>query len=246
MRQFLPLVLALTALAACGEATSSPNSGAAAPQVKAAREAAEVALRGRLRQDGAPQQRGIQVFAQALPAEFAVCGRSRIAGLGSEPFIPYVAVVRFEAGAAQVSQFALGATSMEASRVFVLMVDRCFDGGGPASARATARAFPPMPRDGVPEVLSGQATTAQGAATTERVPELSPEPSPEPIITVVTTQRSGANIRNSARGGDVVRTVPPATRLEVIGSPAGDWVNVGADGTAWGWIHSSMLDAPAR
>ena len=244
MRQFLPLTLALIALAACGEATSSPSAGAVAPQVKAARDAAEVALRARLRQDGAPQQRGIQVFTQALPAEFVVCGRSRIAGLGGEPFIPYVAVVRFEAGAAQVSQFALGSTSVEASRVFVLMVDRCFDGGGPGTTRVTARAFPPMPPDGAAEtsVLAGQASTAPSATMTE----IAAEPSPGPIITVVTTSRSGANIRSSGRGGDVVRTVPAATRLDVIGSPAGDWVQVGSGGTAWGWIHNSMLDGPAR
>jgi len=242
MRQFLPLAFALTALAACGDATSSPSAGAAAPQVQAAREAAEVALRARLRQEGTPQQRGIQVFAQALPAEFAVCGRSRLAGLGGEPFIPYVAVVRFEAGAAQVSQFSLGTTSIEASRVFLLMVDRCFDGGGPTSTRMTARAFPPMPRDGVAEALAGPTSTTPNAATSERAAE----PSPDLIITVVTTARSGANIRSSTRGGDVVRTVPPGSRLEVIGSPGGDWVQVGAEGTAWGWIHSSMLDAPAR
>jgi len=236
MRQFLSLAFALTALAACGEATSSPSAGATAPQIQAARDAAEISLRARLRVEGTPQQRGIQVFAQALPDQFAVCGRSRISGLGSDPYMPYVALVSFEAGTARVSQFSLGATGPEASRVFVLMVDRCFDGGGPTHARMTARSFPPMPSAAAAEAPNEQPS----AATTESPAEAAS------VITVVTTQRSGANIRSSMRGGDVVRTVPPATRLEVIGSAAGDWVQVGANGSAWGWIHSSMLDAPAR
>jgi len=236
MRHFLTLALAVTALAACGEATSSPNAGAAVPQLQAVREAADVALRARLRGEGAPQQRGIQVFSQALPDQFAVCGRLRISGLGSDPFMPYVALVSLEAGAARVSQFSLGATGPEASRVFVLMVDRCFEGGGPTHARMTARSFPPMPVAGVAEAVDERPS----ASTTESPAE------PASVITVITTSRSGANIRNSARGGDVVRTVPPASRLEVIGSAASDWVQVGANGMAWGWIHSSMLDAPAR
>jgi len=236
MRHLLSLAFALTALAACGEATSSPNASAAAPQIQAAREAAEAALRARLRGEGTLQQRGIQIFAQALPDQFAVCGRSRISGLGSDPYMPYVALVSFEAGVARVSQFSLGANGPEASRVFMLMVDRCFEGGGPTHARMTARSFPPMPSVGMAEAPNEQPT----APTAESPAE------PPSVITVVTTPRSGANIRSTMRGGDVVRTVPPATRLEVIGSAAGDWVQVGTNGLAWGWIHSSMLDAPAR
>lgn len=228
MRQLVLLAFALTALAACGEDTPSPGAGAAAPQVQAARDAADGALLSRLREEGTPQQRGVQVFAQTLPDEFAVCGRARVAGMGGDPYLPYVAVVNVAAGAARVSQFSMGATGPEASRVFTLMVDRCFDGGGPTNTRLTARSFPPLPSGGM------------AAPPTESAVE------PASAITVVTTPRSGANIRSSTRGGDVVRTVPPATRLEVIGSPGGDWVQVGADGTAWGWIHNSMLDTPAR
>jgi hypothetical protein len=53
----------------------------------------------------------------------------------------------------------------------------------------------------------------------------------------------GANIRSSARGGEVVRTVPPSTVLEVISEAPGGWYQVGERGAPLGWIHSSVLEA---
>jgi hypothetical protein len=34
--------------------------------------------------------------------------------------------------------------------------------------------------------------------------------------------------------------------LQVFGEAPGGWYQVGQDGTAWGWLHASVLDGPAR
>lgn len=228
MRQLLPLGFAiLLPLAGCGEATSSPRAAATAPQSQAALDLADASLRARLR--AAPQQRGVQVFAQALPDSFAVCGRSRMTGASGEPYVPYVAVIAFEGGAARVAQFTLGASGPEASRVFVEMVDRCFEGGGPASVRLTARAFPPLP-------VAGVATAPEAAAP---VPVADAAASGR---TVLTSARSGANIRSSAGGGEVVRTVPRSSTLAVLREAPGGWLQVAESGQPVGWIHNSLIE----
>ncbi|MDB5416374.1 MAG: hypothetical protein JWR10_4709 [Rubritepida sp.] len=233
---FFPFA-ALIALTACDDATTASR---AVPEQRlhAAREAADVALKARLR-TSQPQQRGVQVFAQALSDNFAVCGRSSVSGAAGDPFVPYVAVVSFDGGNARVSNFSLGATGPEASRVFVEMVDRCFDGGGPATNRMMARSFPPLPVPGLPEPQASSVAVAETAAA-------APAEAPRPTGTVVTSSRTGANIRSSTRGGEVVRTVPPSSTLEVVGEAPGGWYQVGASGGVTGWVHASVLETAPR
>lgn len=225
MKQIAPLLLMATLigpLAACGEGEASSRAGD--PRPEAARVAGESALRARLR--GA-ELRGVQVFGQALADSMVVCGRAR--GGATEAFAPYVAVIGFEGTAARVASFQLGASGPEASRVFVEMVDRCFEGGGPATARVVARAMPPLPTNAQPEPASVQA---------EATPALPP-------ATRMATARTGANIRNAVRGGEVVRSLPAGGSLEVIAEAPGGWFQVGERGTTVGWVHGSVVEVSA-
>lgn len=233
MRVALALSVALLALAACRDDETTSRSSTPEGRQQAARQAAETAIKGRLRAQ-AVQQRGVQVFAQALPHTLAVCGRSSATGAASDPFVPYVAVVAFEGDAPRVSNFVLGATGPEASRVFVEMVDRCFEGGGPATARVMARSFPPLP---VPGAAAAEANVETAAAPAE--------PS-RPANTVMVSARSGANLRSATRGGEVIRTIPPSSTLEVVSEAPGGWYQVGQAGSAIGWVHASVLETPAR
>lgn len=233
MRLTLALSVALLALAACREDETAARSAAPEGRQQAARDAAVTAIKSRLRAPSL-QQRGVQVFSQALPNTLAVCGRSSATGAATDPFIPYVAVVSFEGDGPRVSNFVLGATGPEASRVFVEMVDRCFEGGGPATARVMARSFPPLP---VPGAAAAEANVETAAATAE---------APRPTSTVMVSARSGANLRSAARGGEVIRTIPPSSTLEVVSEAPGGWYQVGQAGSAIGWVHASVLETPAR
>jgi hypothetical protein len=232
MRVALALSVALLALAACREDETAARSATPEGRQQAARAAAETAIKGRLRAQSLTQ-RGVQVFSQALPNTVAVCGRSSATGGAADPFLPYVAVVSFEGDAPRVQNFVLGATGPEASRVFVEMVDRCFDGGGPATARLMARTFPPLPVPGAPQ------------AEAEPAAEVATAPA-RPTNTITVSSRTGANLRSAARGGEVIRTLPASSTLEVIGEAPGGWYQVGERGSAMGWVHASVLETPAR
>jgi hypothetical protein len=223
------ILLGLIALAGCKEERAAVQAPASLDRQQAARTVTDASLQARLRVQGG-QQRGVQVFAQALRDTVAVCGRSTSSASGA-PLVPYVAVVSFEGDAPRVTNFVLGATGPEATRVFVEMVDRCFDGGGPQTARVMARSYPPLP---VP-----------GAAQPETVAEAPPEPT-RPTNTVMVSSRSPANLRSATRGGEVIRTVPAASTLEVYGEAPGGWYQVGERGNAMGWVHASVLEMPRR
>ncbi|MBY0338082.1 MAG: hypothetical protein K2X11_15815, partial [Acetobacteraceae bacterium] len=146
MRQIASLgFLLLAALPGCKDPTPPAQAASAAPRVQAAVEAATDPLRQRLRAAGDLRQRGVQVFAQALPGTYAVCGRVNPTGLVGDAFVPYVALIVFEREAPQVTSLVIGMNGNEASRTYVEMAERCFDGGGPPSQRVAARSLPPLP-----------------------------------------------------------------------------------------------------
>lgn len=209
--------LALLALAACGEGEAA-GPGQAQARQNSARQAAEAALRLRIR---APEQRGVQVFTQAMAENLVVCGRAR--ATAADAFLPYVAIIGFTGDTPRLLGFHLGASGAEASRVYLAMTDRCFEGGGPANTRAMARNLPPLPETAPPE----PALVA---------------PAPAPGATTMISTRANANIRSAARGGEVLRSVPPATRLELISEAPGGWVQVGERGVPLGWVHGSLLE----
>ena len=234
-------VMAAVTLAACGDNPPPPAPTAADPRLQAAREAAERPLRERLRASGMSHLRGVQVFPQAIPNTFAVCGRASASGSTSEPLLPWVAVVAAEVGTAQVTSVVLGSSGAEATRVFVELVERCFEGGGPANTRMAPRPPPPLPAPVAPGASMPTASapppveTPAGAAASQLVQK-----------TVVTSARSGANLRAAPQAGEVLRVVARSTTLQVFGEAPGGWYQVGQGGTAWGWVHSSVLEGPAR
>lgn len=252
------LLIVLLALAACREEKQDAPAPAPASRQQAARDAATAALRARLG-ERETQLRGVQVFSQALSDTVAVCGRSS-AGAG-DPYIPYVAVVTFQGEAPQVTGFTLGATGPEATRVFLEMVDRCFDGGGPLTNRPMARSYPPLPA--IPGASPGDVAASAPAVAPPApagapaaVPPGAPVPAapaapvqagslPATRQTVVTWSRTGANLRSAPIGGEVIGVVPPSSTLDVIAEAPGGWYQVGRDGAAIGWIHASVLD-PGR
>ena len=250
MRRAAALVLLLSVLAACRTENAKREEAPtpAAPRAALATGAAEASLRSRLRApEGELRQRGVQVFEQARRGTFAVCGRAASTGTAGDPFLPYVAVVSFEDGTPRVTDFVLGITGPEATRVFIEMVDRCFEGGGSPAARAIVRALPPLPDTRpVERMLTGSMISIAAstpAETLRPVEALRPaDPMRGEMRSVVTTPNHGANIRMAPQSGEVVRVAPRATRLEVLGEAPGGWFQVGQDGVAWGWVHRSVLD----
>ena len=261
MRNSLSLLVVLLALAACDEKkdTAAPAPAPASRQ-QVARDAAAAALRERLG-GRETQLRGVQVFSQALADTVAVCGRS--SGGAGDPYVPYVAVVTFEGETPRATAITLGSTSAEATRVFLEMVDRCFDGGGPLTNRPMARSYPPLPVTGAGDATataSTPATPSAAPAPAEPAPSVPTSPVPAAPVpsgpaapvqagslpasrqTVVTWSRTGANLRSGPVGGEVVGVVPPSTTLEVVAEAPGGWFQVGRDGVAIGWLHASVLD----
>lgn len=212
-----------------------PQATADDPRVSLAVNAAGAALRARLALPGDVMQRGVQVFSQALPDSYAVCGRVVEAGTLGGAVVPYVAMIAFDGAVARVTDFVLGMTGAEATRTFVEMVDRCFEGGGPPNARLLARPLPPLPHsttrvdDYVPPSIPNIAAVGRGS-----------------IRTVITTSSHGANIRRSPQATEILRVAPRATRLEVYDEAPGGWLQVGQGAVVWGWVHNSVLDPMSR
>ncbi|TCI00459.1 SH3 domain-containing protein [Roseococcus sp. SYP-B2431] len=246
MRNPWNLLVVLLALGACDEKEAAAPAPAPASRQQAARDAATAALRERLG-GRETQLRGVQVFSQALADTVAVCGRSS-AGVG-DPYIPYVAVLAFQGGTARVTGFTLGATGPEATRVFLEMVDRCFDGGGPLTNRPMARSYPPLPVIGAGDPAETAALPpSQPSPPTAAAPPAPVQAGSLPASrqTVVTWSRTGANLRSGPVGGEVIGVVPASTTLEVIGEAPGGWYQVGRDGVAIGWLHASVLEPSGR
>ncbi len=251
-----PIMLALLALAGCDDPKPA-GERAAAPAQPAATDArtaealrvAEERLRARLRSEEPLVQRAIVVHRQSMADTLAVCGQVNPSGRPEDPFIPYVAVIGFEGDRATRGEFHLAASSPEATRVYLEMVDRCFDGGGPATGRSLGRALPPVP-SGLPRNLPGEAPRAPAAPAMPAAPQAALPPAATPLTApstpaqghVTTSSRTPVNVRSSpSGGGEVMRVVPRASTLQVFGEAPGGWVQVG-EGEPWGWVHNSMLE----
>ncbi|MDO9710038.1 SH3 domain-containing protein [Paracraurococcus lichenis] len=245
------VIVALLALAACDDkAPQAPPAEGPPPAFAEARRAAEDQVRARLRMTGDLPLRAVQVWRQQLPGTLAVCGQVNPAGGATDPFIPWVAVVGLKDGHPERTDLLLAASNAEATRVFIEMLDRCWEGGGPANARPQApRSLPPLPLEAAlprpgapapaaPPVLPPAAGQAAPAPT-------APPAAGSPVAagpSVTTTAAHPVNIRSSPTGGGaVVRIVPRASTLRVFGEAPGGWLEVGED-QPFGWVHGSMLE----
>ena len=242
------LALALLGLVACDDPPKEQQRAEAAPEggVAEARRAAEEHVRVRLRILNDMQLRAVQVYRQQVPDTFAVCGQINPTGAADDPFIPWVAVVTLRDGKAARTDLSLGTSNTEASRVYIESVDRCFEGGGPKTARPQAPALPPLPSDAV--LAQQAAPPSVTPAPLVPNPAATPQPPPAPPLPRVTATRSvtttaahPVNIRSHPGGGTVVQIVPRASVLRVFGDAPGGWFQVGED-QPFGWVHSSMLE----
>ncbi|MBL6455808.1 SH3 domain-containing protein [Belnapia sp. T6] len=248
MRELIAPLLAViaTGLAACDDPPK--NQPGLDPALAIARQAAEAQVRARLRMVGEMQMRAVQTWRQQVPNTVAVCGQVNPTGEANDPFIPWVVTVSLKEGRTERADLVIGMSNAEAGRVFVEMLDRCFEGGGPPTGRPQARALPPLPLDVAPALQRGTpptAATAPGppALPTVVVPAPAPSlPAAAPGRMVTTTAAHPVNIRSQPGGGGaVVQIVPRASNLRVFGEAPGGWLQVGED-QPFGWVHGSMLD----
>jgi hypothetical protein len=246
IRKLIAPLLALIAagLVACDDPPK--DKPGPEPALAAARQAAEAQVQARLRIVGEMQMRAVQTWHQQVPNTIAVCGQVNPTGEANDPFIPWVAVVTLKEGRTERTDLVIGMSNAEAGRVFVEMLDRCFEGGGPPPGRPQARALPPLPLDAA---LASQRTappaTAPAPAGAGLPTSVPPAPSPPAEATgrmVTTTPAHPVNIHSQPGGGGaVVRIVPRASTLRVFGEAPGGWLQVGED-QPFGWVHGSMLD----
>ncbi len=243
----------LALLAGCDDPAPRADAPATVPEGRAAtaQRAAEERLRARLRREGPLTLRAMQAYRQAMPDTIAICGQVNPGGQRNEPFLPFVAVVAFQGDAAGEVEFHLAASSPEATRVYYEMVDRCFDGGGPAHARTAVRPLPPAPSVDPSVVFSATPAPAPAPATQapagsgilEPGPQRLPSPAPAGGTAIGTVSvRSPANVRSSpSGGGEVLRVAPRGATLDIFAEAPGGWYQVG-EGEPWGWVHGSLLD----
>jgi len=225
------LVAAALPLAGCLEdATPRPGAAAGADAAPRARAAAEERVRAAARDGSALRFRAVETHRQAMAGTYAVCGQATVSGGGV--FIPFVSVVSAVGGGLEVEQH-LARTNTEATRVYVEMVGRCFDGGGPlqrAGGTPVAQPTPPLP-NGLP-ILDQ--------------PEHAPARAPDPVVAASAagagsvTMRQNGNLRSSPGGGGaVIRVARAGASMTVFGTAPGGWFQVG-DTAPEGWVHGSV------
>ncbi|WBV44869.1 SH3 domain-containing protein [Pseudoroseomonas cervicalis] len=267
-----PALAGALLLAGCDD--PKPGEGAAAgaedsPAREIARRAALEQVRARLRIQGEMRLRAIQVYRQQLPGAYAVCGQINPSGAANDPFIPWVVAVTLPEGGGETprqASLAIGLSNIEASRVYLEMVERCFEGGGPRTSQGPGSAgLPPLPSDTalgttpagpIPGPVPSSAPPRGAAGATAAAPPPTapgatpPETAPAETApggsaaggSVTTTSAHPVNIRaNPGGGGAVLRVVPRASPLRVFGEAPGGWLQVGED-QPFGWLHESMLE----
>ncbi|TPG60273.1 SH3 domain-containing protein [Roseomonas nepalensis] len=221
-----------------GQAAAAPRGGDVVAQVKVA---AEERVRAVAREADTLRFRAVEAHRQAMPDTYAVCGQANVSG--GAVFIPFVSVVKTAGGVTEVEQH-IGRTNIEATRVYVELVSRCFDGGGPvqrAGGGTVSSPTPPLP-NGLPileQVGEGPApATAPAVAPpgpTASAPAVPVQPSGGTLV-----MRQNGNLRASPGGGGaVLRVARPGAVLTIFGTAPGGWYQVG-EGAPEGWIHGSV------
>ncbi|HEY8609804.1 MAG TPA: SH3 domain-containing protein, partial [Roseomonas sp.] len=232
MRIAAPLLMASLVMAACDDADTkrkrqqAEQAARAEAQATAAIKASEDRLRSTLRNITSDAKlRGVIAHRQALGG-YAVCGQVNLTGERADPYLPFVSVV--SPNMDRIEQF-VASSSAEATRTYVETNTRCYDGGGPTSAR-TVVPLPPVPDTSNPG--PGGATPPRpivpSPPATEALasPVLPPPPSGSTPLrsSVTTTSAHPVNLRsNPTGGGAVLRVIPRGTRLRVFAEAPGGW-----------------------
>ena len=240
-------VLALVLLAGCRERkTDTAQPGTAA--TSRIREVAERAIRTAGAAGAAMQFRGVQVYDQAAPGRWAVCGQVAPFADDANLFVPFVSVVGLRAGLATAYRIEqhVGTSTAEADHVYMALVENCYEKGGPMPGPFRSIApLPPLP-DTVPDpsrrpgVAPHPANAAAGAPGPPSVAADAAGASDRVPAAGSVAMRQNANIRAAPHGAPV-RVVPQGTVLHVFATAPGGWNQVG-DTAPWGWVHDSMVD----
>lgn len=199
-------------------AALAPTPGGPQGRPGLALQAAEDRLRARLRVEGPLTLRAVQAHRQAMPDTLAICGQVNPAGRAGEPFLPWVAVVTFAGTTPTRTEFYLAASSQEATRVYFEMVDRCFDGGGPASARQDIRPLPPAP-SGLPP-LSAANPAPIATPMVAPVANQIGNPAPKPVVETASAASVAASVATSgaAAGAPPAPATLPSGPAQAIGT----------------------------
>ena len=251
------LLTTLAPLSGCKQQRTGPVA-ADATATGRIRALAEQAIRTTGAKGAGMQFRGVQVYEQALPGHWAVCGQ--VAPFADDPniFVPFVSVLTPPGGRSksyQVEQH-VGTSTAEADGVYLALVGFCYEKGGPAPGPVGSVApMPPLP-DTVPDPSRRPAASAPPAppAVPPAVPPSRPMPAAAPPATAdalpdagaflpasgSVTMRQNANIHASPHGPSV-RVVPQGTVMRIFATASGGWYQVG-DTAPWGWVHDSMLE----
>ena len=201
-RHLVSAGLALAALAGLAGCKEQKSGAGAAGAADTARQAAEQNIRA-----GAPAAqmtfRGEQVYAQAIPQRVAVCGQVDPFPDDSKMFVPFVSIVTNTAEATAAPQFTfekyIGVTTAEAGRVYLAMVNYCYDKGGPGNGPVhSVMPMAPLP-DSIPDpaVHNVPPPAVASAAATPPVPPAGTTAGTPASGSV--TMRQAANVRGAFR-----------------------------------------------
>lgn len=223
-----PALVPLALVAGCKEAKQDAASTAPSGVVQQV----EQNLRA-----GAPKAtitfRGVQVYTQAVPKRIAVCGQANPFADDPKMFVPFVSIVTMPETDAPPARYSfeqyIGTSTSEAGRVYLAMVNYCYEKGGPAAG----------PNRGMMSMAPLPDTTPDPAVRAADPAPAVPAPSATAATGSVTMRRS-ANIHSDPKG-PTVRVATQGTVLKVFAQAAGGWLQVG-DAAPWGWVHESMVD----
>lgn len=247
IRPGFAILATLALLTGCREQKkgASPTRPAATGQI---RDAAEQAIATDEAKGAAMPFRGVQVYDQAAPGRWAVCGQ--VAPFRDDPniFVPFVSVVAAPRGgspAHRVEQH-VGTTTAEADHVYMALVTYCYEKGGPVSGPfQSVTPLPPLP-DTVPDPSHGSGMAQRPAASASpasrpalATADVAGAPDQAPASGSV-TMRQNANVHAAPHGASV-RVVPQGTVMRIFATAPGGWYQVG-DTAPWGWVHESMMD----
>ncbi len=244
--RLLPLaLLAPLLLPGCRERRPAAGQAAGAPG-RVAVAAAERTVRAAMPAVKGMQFRGVQVYSQAVPHRWAVCGQASPFADDPALFVPFVSVVSVaDNGTATVPDAAFVGTSVsEADRTYLALVTHCYEGGGPTDGpMASVPPIPPLPNTVPSPSLAGDAPVAASPRGPLSAAQLAPRPaadaaSAQPASGDI-TMRQNANLHDGPHGASV-RVVPQGTALRIFGAAPGGWYQVG-DTEPWGWVHESMF-----
>ena len=242
------MLAAIVLLSGCGD-EKRDAARAAASAAERVRKAAEQNILAAAAAPTRIQFRGMQVYRQAMPRRNAVCGQVNPFVDDPNIFVPFVSLVIAEGGQDGRPRYQfeqhVATTTSEASRVYLAIVEYCYDEGGPTPGPYhSVMPMPPFP-DTIPDPRSRSRSPTRSGKTPPEVLEPAKVTMSDAVPERTSASGSVSMRRNAnlhARPhGPALQVVPQGTVMRVFSQAPGGWLQVG-DTRPLGWIHESMLD----